>query len=171
MTDPADPPRPHVHAADEMPRRVRLAVALLALLVGLTTGTLLWFYLGPFHDAQRERHRLACQVQELGGERVGDVHCPPASASPSPHPRKHRSGGPAPVLTPAPGSTVVIVPPEGPASNPRPTSTGSAPAPRRTSKPRPHHTPTGEPSPTPVACATAGPIHACLDKPLPLEEP
>lgn len=154
-------------AADQLPVRIRASIAGLAVLVAVGFGSLLWLIFGPLHEANRERRQLACQVQQLGGERIGHVHCPP-TPTPAGHPGRTGQGA-VPTLTPAPGDTAVVVvpPPFGPASNPRPLTprktTDPQPQPSHSSRP-PHH-PSGD-DPTPVACATVGPLHACLDKPL-----
>lgn len=153
MTDPTDPPPPA-----EVPRRFRYAIALLAGLVVVALSVLLWVVWGPLHDGSVERHRLACQVQELGGKPIGDVHCPPAP-TPKTTP-SHHAANPTPHLTPAPGGTTTLVvrpPRTGPASNPRATSQPSS---------HPHathssHPPSSHP-PTPLACATVGPVATCV---------
>lgn len=163
MTDPSHPPTPHVHAPNEVPRRLRAALALLALLVACAFGMLLWLWLGPLHSGAVQRHRLACQVQQLGGEPVGGVHCPPTE-TPHPHPDRRT---PSPHLTADPTSTVVVVRPSSTRGQPRTLTPSSRSAPRRTHHRRHHHHRPRPPShePTPLACVTAGPVHACLNKP------
>lgn len=98
--------------------------------------------------------QLACQVQRLGGQPVGEVDCP----SPK------RTAAPAPSVAPTP--TVIIVQPGGPTVliRPMPEPTGSparTAAPARTAPPRPRASaPTSaspRPSPSPT-CRIRNPV-------------
>lgn len=89
--------------------------------------------------------QLACQVQQLGGEPVGDVDCPP---QPSPRVTVRPSPVPAPARTAAP--PVVIVLPDGSTR----TIAASPAVPRTSSRPAQRPPPPTRPSPTSTARAT-----------------
>lgn len=138
-------------AKPPIPRRLRLAaerrwLALFALAVVcavLAASVVILLVHGSAADRQREQ--LACQIELLGGQPIGAVHCPPAvKASPRPSPRASTS--PTPLL-------VLVVPASpSPAGSPEPIRTPPpAPVPRgTTASPRPSPSSRATPSPTPV---------------------
>lgn len=134
-----------------LPRRVRYVVAGLSFLVMVLFGVLTWVLLTRPSSAKNSREigQLACQVEQLGGQPVGGVHCPPApSSTPSPS-SKSRKGSHPPTSSPAVSGVGPFI---GPTSSPRAT-TSPHPAPSPTTHPTQTPPPKPTPKPTPSSCA------------------
>lgn len=124
--------------------------AVLASLCGGLGIGLLVLWLAYDHGStmrQQEINHLACQVQRLGGQPVGGVHCPAKRRPAAP------TATPTPMPAPSPGSTVIVRPTfttTRPLSTPAPASSTAMQPPTARPKPTPAPTATPTPSPTPL---------------------
>lgn len=133
---------------------VAVAVLVIGLLIGAARG-------------EREREQLACQVQRLGGQPIGDVKCPPTrKASPRPaassSPRRPDVIVVMPPSSSSPGGYVLIAPSPGQRTSPASPAARPGPSPSRRATP--------SPSPLVQICPPGLPCFPRTDVPRPRSE-
>lgn len=107
------------------------------------------------HQRDERISELACQVQRLGGQPVGDVDCPrPKTSPPSPVP----AASPPVVVVQPSGATVIVRPMPQPASSPARTAAPGRSSARPTPTARPAQSASPRPSPT---CRIPLPVVGC----------